>query len=98
MKVQITGFITYRQPRAWDGPDAHGFTFLFYNPEEIGGDDRVVVQPHTFEVEVPDNFDPRPQMVKALEAEKEKARKDFAATVARIDRQINELLALEHTT
>lgn len=95
MKVQITGFITYRQPMPWDKDD-HGFSFQSYDPTEFSKD-RVMVQPYSFEYEAPDNFDPRPQMVKVLEAEKEKARNDFAATVARIDRQINELLALEHT-
>jgi len=95
MKVQITGFITYREPYGQED-NTHGFEFMCFDPTPYSKD-RIVVRPHSFEVEVPDNFDPRPQMVKALEAEKEKVRKDFAVTVARIDRQINELLALEHS-
>ena len=96
MKVQINGFITYEKPNAWNGK-AHGFSFQYYDPADVGSTDRVAVQPYSFEYDAPDNFDPRPQLVKTLEAEKEKARKEFADTVMRIDRQINELLALEHS-
>ena len=46
--------------------------------------------------DVPDDFDPRPQQVAALEAEKQKARAEFHARVTEIDRQIQSLLAIEH--
>lgn len=95
MKVQINGFITYEQPHQYDPEGTHGFSFCAYDPTPHTTS-RVVVQPYSFEYDAPANFDPRQQLVKALEAEKEKARKEFANTVMRIDRQINELLALEH--
>ena len=55
----------------------------------------VPVVPHSFTVQIPEDFDPRPGMVAALQEKKEKARADFAALVTSIDRQINELLAIE---
>lgn len=96
MKVQIKAFISYRKPYDWVDGD-HGFSIESYNPDQFEHCNDVLVREQMFEVEVPDNFDPRPQMVKKLEAEKEKAHKEFADKVMQIDRQINELLALEHT-
>lgn len=93
MKVQIKGYIAYDKP--WD-ENEHGFKLMGFDPTGAGIG-YVLVREQMFEVEVPDNFDPRPQMVKELEAEKEKARADFAKRVMEIDKRINELLALEHT-
>lgn len=93
MKVQIKGYIAYEKP--WSKDD-HGFKLLGFDPTDCGYG-YALVREQVFGVEVPDNFDPRPQLVKALEAEKEKARADFAKRVMEIDRRINELLALEHT-
>ena len=56
---------------------------------------RIFVKEHTTTVEVPDDFDPRPQQVAALEAAKQKARAEFQARVTEIDRQIQSLLAIE---
>ena len=58
-------------------------------------DGRVFVKEHTTTVEVPDDFDPRPQQVAALEAEKQKARAEFQKRITEIDRQIQSLLAIE---
>ena len=55
----------------------------------------VFVKEHTTTVEVPDDFDPRPQQVAALEAEKQKARAEFQKRITEIDRQIQSLLAIE---
>lgn len=93
MKVQIKGYITYEKP--WRKDD-HGFKLMSFDPTGVSTG-YVLVREQMFEVEVPDNFDPRPQMVQELEAEKEKARADFAKRVMEIDKRINELLALEHT-
>ena len=94
MKKVIKGFIHYRNNYSSDrdGP----YTFLSYDltgSEYANG--RVMVQPHEFEIEVPDNFDPRPQQVQALEQEKQKARAEFAARITEIERQISELTCLE---
>jgi len=47
--------------------------------------------------EVPDNFDPRPQQVKALEAKKRELQAQFAADVVEIESHICQLQAIEHT-
>ena len=61
----------------------------------VNADGRVFVTEHTTTVEVPDDFDPRPQQVAALEAAKQKARAEFQARITEIDRQIQSLLAIE---
>ena len=66
--------------RTWDATSAAG---------------RVFVKEHLTTVEVPDDFDPRPAQVAALEAEKQKARADFQARITEIDRQIQSLMAIE---
>jgi hypothetical protein len=91
MKVKIQGYIGWEKP--WRKED-HGFSFTSFDPSNIPG--RVTVRQETIEVEVPDDFDPRPELVDQLKKQKEEARAEFAARVVEIDRQINELMALEH--
>lgn len=57
--------------------------------------ERIFVSEQIVTIDAPEDFDPRPQMVAALEAEKEALRAAFAARVVELDRQINQLLALE---
>ena len=61
---------------------------------EDSRDGRVHISEHSFEVDIPDNFDPRPQMIAALQAEKQKVRAEFARRVAELDDQIGKLQAL----
>lgn len=93
----ISGFITWRATPWTKEPEIN---FLSYDPAQYDKNDqypRVVVAAHSIEVEVPDNFDPRPQMIDRLRAAKDQARAEFAAKVTEYDRRINELLALENT-
>lgn len=69
--------------RTWDASSADG---------------RIFVKEHLTTVEVPDDFDPRPQQVAALEAAKQKARAEFQARITELDRQIQSLLAIEGAT
>ena len=64
-----------------------------WDAESVDG--RVFVKEHLATVEVPDDFDPRPQQVAALEAEKQKARAEFQARITELDRQIQSLMAIE---
>lgn len=89
MKVTIKGFIHYRQ-EAWT--DSGAYSFMHCDMTDCG---YVNVMPHEIEIEVPDDFDPRPQQVAALEAEKQKARAEFQKRVTEIDRKIQSLLAIE---
>ena len=61
----------------------------------VDADGRVFVTEHTTTVEVPDDFDPRPQQVAALEAAKQETRAEFQARITEIDRQIQSLMAIE---
>ncbi len=69
------------------------FAFRPYEPSKTNG--AVVVCAHTLTFSIPAGWDPRPQQVAALVAKKEELRREFAKSVMAIDRQINQLLALE---
>ena len=88
MKKQIEGFILYKK----DYGSKDGFLFSTCEMEEY---DYITVMPYTFEVDIPDDFDPRGKQVEMLKAEKQKAMADFQALVTSIDRKISELTALE---
>ena len=90
MKVTIKGYVTCTQ-YAWDNKP----TFSFYGFDPTTYDKSTVkVMEHEFEVEVPDNFDPRPGQVAALEAKKEEMRAEFSKRVKDIDDKINSLMAI----
>lgn len=61
--------------------------------EEFSGDKAVAKVEVTFEV--PDNLNARDLRLSVLEAEKKKLQADFNNRVTQIQRQINELLAIE---
>ena len=46
---------------------------------------------------MPENYDPRPQQVAALEAQKTKVMADFQKAVTEINERISKLQALEYT-
>ena len=92
MNIRIDGYITYTKYSWEDKPEYNFYTF---DPTDHIGGETVVLMKHSFYVEVPDNFDPRPGQIAALKAKREKAQADFSKTVMEIDARINELLALE---
>ena len=55
------------------------------------------VGPQEIEVDVPENFDPRPAQIAVLEAKKQQVMADFQKSVTDINRRISELNALEYT-
>jgi hypothetical protein len=59
-------------------------------------EDRVYIGEQTVEVDIPDNFDPVPKQVAALEKEKLKALAEYTKTVAEINERLSKLLAIEH--
>ena len=87
MKVTISGFITYRK-EDWNEGSFH------FAPSEMGTFGYVTVQPHSFEVEIADEFDPVAAQVSALQEEKRKCNAAFTARVTEIDRRIQSLLAI----
>jgi len=89
MKVTIKGHITHTK-YPWDDKP----TYSFY-PFDAADENTVNVMEHEFEVEVPDNFDPRPGKIAALKEKKEKVQAEFSKRVMELDERINSLLALE---
>ena len=92
MKTVIKGFIHYKNPQAWERNN-NGFMHSTAGDLSMAG--YIKVQAHDLEIEVPDNFDPRPQQVAALQAEQKKVRAEFAARIVELDRQISTLTCLE---
>lgn len=99
MKVQMKGFIMASKSQRYDADklkyvDHMIYLFSHYDSSKYSSEE-VVVGEHTFEVEVPDNFDPREGLVANLEREKQKITADFQKRVTEINGQIQQLLALE---
>lgn len=57
----------------------------------------VCIKPLEIEVELPDDFDPRPAQIAALQAKQKQAAADFHVMNTELMRKINELQALEMT-
>jgi hypothetical protein len=92
MKKEIKGYITFR--------DAYGrqeFDFLTYNPTQFDHNDRIVIREETIEVEIPDDFDPRPEQVRMLQEQQQKVRAQMVSRINELQDRINKLLALEMT-
>lgn len=94
MNHTIKGFITFEPPRY--GSKRPTVDFKTYDPRQFDSFTGAVVREHSFEIEVADDFDPRPGMVAHLEEQKRKERAKFAARVKEIDEQIQSLLAIEN--
>jgi hypothetical protein len=90
----IKGFITYERYH-WEKEGRISFQTWKPGPEHEA--QKVVVAEHEFDFEVPDDFNPIPQQVAALEEQKRKARVKLAQDLARIDEQISKLTCIEHT-
>ena len=91
-KHTIEGFITYNK---FEWNDAAVISFCTWNPSE--DEETAIVGKHSFEVEVPDDFNPIPQQVAALEEKKRLARIKLAEELAELDEKMSKLLCLENT-
>lgn len=58
--------------------------------------DRVFIAERMFTVEIPDDFDPVPRQVAALEAQKREAMNAYLAKVADINERLSKLQAIEY--
>ena len=93
MKKIIKGFITWEKSKYATKPT---IDFLTFDPRTVSSfESYVVVREHSIEIEVPDDFDPRPHQIANLRAEEIKLRADFAERITENARQINELQAIE---
>lgn len=87
----VKGYITSTQ-YSWETKPSFGFSMYKPLKEQT---DTVIVSEHQFEVEVPDDFDPRPGKIAALKKKKKLMEAQFTASVKVINDQINSLLAIE---
>ena len=95
-KHSITGFV-YRVQYDFQARDE--FQVCWHNSAQMGENspDWVLVGPHDFEVELPDDFDPRPAKLAALREQELQIRAEFAKNITDLQAQINKLLAIENT-
>lgn len=87
--IKIEGAI-YRRESRYTGPCYMFFAFEASDPETVK------VMDHALEVEVPDDFDPRPGMLANLRDQKRAVEAECAAKVMVIENKIQNLLAIEH--
>lgn len=93
-KHTISGFLVWEK---WDFESDATISFRKYEPgprDAHSSRDQVTIRPHSFEVEVPDGFDPTPAMIAGLEEQKRQLRLKLAAELAVIDERISKLQAL----
>lgn len=93
-KHTITGYIVSTQYGLKDAPLIE---FRTYKPSAEYSPNTVIVREHSFDVDVPDDFDPRPAMIASLQEQKQIVRAEFAKKVKQLDDQIADLLAIENT-
>ena len=92
MKIKTTIYVYY-QKYDWEDKGSYQVFPFKANYDES----RTFVCEQEVEIEVPDNYDPRPQKIAALEAQKQKAMSDYNDTVMDINNRISKLQALEYT-
>lgn len=93
MKKIIKAYLHYDTSRH---PCAKGrLELLRYKTSGAG--DFILIKETEVEVDVPDDFDPRPAQIKALQEKEKEARAAFEAMTIEIRRQISELQAIEYT-
>jgi len=93
-KHVIEGFIVWEKWKDERNENAK-FKFQSYKPGSPSDCwDTVLVGPHSFEFDVPDDFNPVPLQVGMLEAQKKELRLKLAQELIRIDEKIANLTCL----
>lgn len=89
--VQIEAYVTWVKYEWHDEPK---YTL---NPDDMSvcGPEYVPIRKQTFEVEIPDDFDPRPQQINSLRKQQEQILAEATAKATNIEEQIQRLLCLE---
>ena len=99
--ITIPGFVYLKKEDDWSikPPGAiPGLAASWYHINMAGQDGVLLTIPSAITFEMPDDFDPRPAQVAALQAKQKEAAAAFAALTVEINRQINELQAIEYTS
>ena len=89
LQMHQAGYRDYSKEKAWE-PD-------IWSVRVDENSERIYVGPRQIEIDVPDDFNPIPQQVAALEKEKADALAKYHASVSIINEWLSKLLAIEHT-
>lgn len=92
MKIKTIAYIHYTK-YSWEEEGEFRVDCMRLNDNEY----HTFVGEQEVEIDVPDNYDPRPQKIAALEKQKQKAMADYQKSVLDINDRISKLLALEYT-
>lgn len=89
MKVTIDGFINYRPKRyEWESE-------FYFQTTEMQDYGYVTVMPHSIEVDVPPDFDPRGLQIEMLRQKKADLMAEFQKRCTEIEAEISKLTCLE---
>ena len=91
MKKTIKGFLHYSIAN-WKYGE---IGFYGCDMSDTPSFEAVMIRPIEIEVDIPDDFDPRPKQIEALKAKEKAAAAAFYALQVDIHRQISQLSALE---
>jgi hypothetical protein len=92
MKIKTTVHVHY-QKYPWEDEG----TYQVFSCQLGDTSDRTYVGMQEIELDIPENYDPRPQQIAALKELQKKAASDYQIKVIEIQRRISELQALEYT-
>ena len=97
MNHTIKGWLYWKAASKYSKTGAPEINFLPFDPKYATADMwGVPVREHSIEVEIPDDFDPRPQQIKALDEQISKVRAEFTARINELQEQKSRLLAIEY--
>jgi hypothetical protein len=96
-KHVITGWLYYQPASKYSESGEPTISLLPFPPEHAGKTWGVGVREHSVEVEIPDDFDPRPLQVAALDKEIAAVRAEFTARINQLQEQKSRLLCIENT-
>lgn len=89
MKIKTTLYVYHVQYSFMDEPEYEAYTFDMGKSEG-----RTLMCTQEVELEVPDNFDPRPQQIEILQEKKQNVMAEYQKTITEIDHNISKLQAI----
>ena len=89
MKIEIKGAIFLQK---YDWQDEAQYVFREYDSDS---EDRIKVCDHSFTVDVPEKFDPKPALIKVLRGQQDALRAKSEQMITRIEEKIQSLLCIE---
>lgn len=96
-KHTIKGWLYYKPPSKYSQKDEPTIYFLPFSPQHATHDTwGIGVREHSIEVEISDDFDPRPQQIAMLDKEIAETRAKFTARINELMNTRNKLLCIEN--